>query len=131
MLVVLSRVALVPLLHVCRQLVHIQSRFRVVSYSSRHETSLLLFVLFRYIIWTTLKGLDAGVCSKDTFTLPRSQMLLASSGEIKSHKYNRHVKNSAGGVRIVICLLPKQSPWLNAIEPKWVHGKRKVVEPEG
>jgi hypothetical protein len=29
------------------------------------------------------------------------------------------------------CLLPKQSPWLNAIEPKWVHGKRKVVEPEG
>jgi hypothetical protein len=28
--------------------------------------------------------------------------------------------------------LPKQSPWLNAIEPKkWVHGKRKVVEPEG
>jgi hypothetical protein len=30
----------------------------------------------------------------------------------------------------VSCLLPKQSPWLNAIEPKWVHGKRKVVEPE-
>ncbi len=26
---------------------------------------------------------------------------------------------------------PKQSPWLNAIEPKWVHGKRKVVEPDG
>ena len=51
--------------------------------------------------------------------------------EIKSHKYNRHVKNSAGGVRIVSCLLPMQSLWLNAIEPKWVHGKRKVVEPEG
>jgi hypothetical protein len=34
-------------------------------------------------------------------------------------------------VRIVSCLLPKQSPWLNAIEPKWVHGKRKVVEPDG
>jgi hypothetical protein len=48
--------------------------------------------------------------------------------------HNREVKNSggeAGGVRIVSCLLPKQSPWLNAIEPKWVHGKRKVVEPEG
>jgi hypothetical protein len=28
----------------------------------------------------------------------------------------------------VSCLLPKHSPWLNAIEPKWVHGKRKVVE---
>jgi hypothetical protein len=25
----------------------------------------------------------------------------------------------------------KHSPWLNAIEPKWVHGKRKVVEPDG
>src|SRR3712207_8497595 len=35
------------------------------------------------------------------------------------------------GVRIVGCLLPKQSPWLNAIEPKWVHGKRKVIEPDG
>jgi hypothetical protein len=34
-------------------------------------------------------------------------------------------------VRIVTCLLPKKSPWLNAIEPKWIHGKRKVVEPVG
>jgi hypothetical protein len=45
--------------------------------------------------------------------------------------HNRCVKESGGGVRIVSCLLPKHSPWLNAIEPKWVHGKRKVVEPEG
>ncbi len=48
-------------------------------------------------------------------------------------RHNREVKQSGGeaGVRIVSCLLPKHSPWLNAIEPKWVHGKRKVVEPEG
>jgi len=47
-------------------------------------------------------------------------------------KHNREVKKSGSeaGVRIVSCLLPKQSPWLNAIEPKWVHGKRKVVEPD-
>jgi hypothetical protein len=45
--------------------------------------------------------------------------------------HNREVKQSGCGVRIVSCLLPKQSPWLNAIEPKWVHAKRKVVEPEG
>ena len=45
--------------------------------------------------------------------------------------HNRRVKESGRGVRIVSCLLPKQSPWLNAIEPKWVHAKRKVVEPEG
>ena len=35
-----------------------------------------------------------------------------------------------GGVRIVACLLPTKSPWLNAIEPKWIHSKRKVTEPE-
>ena len=46
-------------------------------------------------------------------------------------RHNRHVKESGEGVRIVSCLLPKQSPWLNAIEPKWIHGKRKVVEPDG
>ena len=48
-------------------------------------------------------------------------------------KHNREVKESGSeaGVRIVSCLLPKKSPWLNAIEPKWVHGKRRVVEPEG
>jgi hypothetical protein len=46
-------------------------------------------------------------------------------------RHNREVKVSGCGVRIVTCLLPKKSPWLNAIEPKWVHGKRKVVEPDG
>jgi hypothetical protein len=32
-------------------------------------------------------------------------------------------------VRIAVCLLPTKSPWLNNIEPKWVHGKRAVSEP--
>ena len=53
----------------------------------------------------------------------------AVQGKIGSH--NPEVRHSAEGVRIVVCLLPKQSPWLNAIEPKWVHGKRKVVELDG
>jgi transposase len=44
--------------------------------------------------------------------------------------HNGRVKERGSGVRIVPCFLPKKSPWLNAIEPKWVHGKRKVVEPE-
>ena len=49
---------------------------------------------------------------------------------IASH--NREVKKSGRGVRIISCLLPKKSPWLNAIEPKkWVHGKRRVVEADG
>jgi DDE superfamily endonuclease len=46
-------------------------------------------------------------------------------------EHNRRVKRSSRGVRIVACLLPKRSPWLNPIEPKWVHGKRRVVEADG
>jgi len=44
--------------------------------------------------------------------------------------HNHQVKNSGQGVRILSCLLPKKSPWLNPIEPMWIHGKRRVVEPE-
>lgn len=33
------------------------------------------------------------------------------------------------GVQIIPCLLPTKSPWLNNIEPKWIHGKRAVAEP--
>jgi DDE superfamily endonuclease len=50
-------------------------------------------------------------------------------GWIASH--NRGVKNGGDGVRIISCLVPKKSPWLNSMEPKWVHAKRKVVEPDG
>jgi transposase len=44
-------------------------------------------------------------------------------------EHNRQVKQTNKGVRILPFLLPTQSPWLNPIEPKWVHGKRNVVEP--
>jgi hypothetical protein len=43
--------------------------------------------------------------------------------------HNHHVKRTGRGVRLIPCLLPSKSPWLNPIEPKWVHGKRAVVEP--
>jgi len=33
-------------------------------------------------------------------------------------------------VRLLVCPLPVKSPWLNPIEPKWLHGKRKVLEPD-
>jgi transposase len=32
------------------------------------------------------------------------------------------------GVHLLPFLLPTKSPWLNPIEPKWVHGKRNVSE---
>jgi DDE superfamily endonuclease len=45
-------------------------------------------------------------------------------------EHNRQVKAGAKtGVRLVICPLPKKAPWLNPIEPKWLHGKRAVAEP--
>ncbi|QDV37662.1 hypothetical protein [Tautonia plasticadhaerens] len=46
---------------------------------------------------------------------------------IKAH--DRRAK-AEGGVRTVACRLPVKAPWLNAIEPKWVHGKRALVEPQ-
>src|SRR5207237_3935158 len=46
---------------------------------------------------------------------------------IRAH--NRQVKATGRGVRLVNCYLPIKSPWLNPIEPKWAHGKRRVVEP--
>ncbi len=48
---------------------------------------------------------------------------------IRAH--NRRVKTTGKGVRILPCLLPSKSPWLNPIEPRWMHGKRKVCEPDG
>jgi len=44
-------------------------------------------------------------------------------------EHNRTVKRD-GGVRILVCRLPVKSPWLNRIEPHWVHAKRAVVEPD-
>jgi hypothetical protein len=45
-------------------------------------------------------------------------------------EHNQQVKEAKKGVRIIWCPLPKKSPWLNPIEPYWVHGKRQIVEPD-
>jgi hypothetical protein len=59
--------------------------------------------------------------------------LPAATKEVRSwlRAHNRDVRRTGQGVRIVACYLPIKSPWLNRIEPHWVHGKRKVVEPAG
>jgi DDE superfamily endonuclease len=44
-------------------------------------------------------------------------------------EHNRRVTEPRPGVRLVPCLRPRKRPWLNPIEPTWVHGKRAVVEP--
>ncbi len=49
------------------------------------------------------------------------------------HVHNRQVKQDRKGVRILPCPLPSKSPWRGTlrvpIEPKWIHTKRKIVEP--
>ena len=47
---------------------------------------------------------------------------------IRSH--NQQVKQTGQGVRILPFFLPTQSPWLNPIEPRWVHAKKAIVEPD-
>src|SRR3712207_5802186 len=64
---------------------------------------------------------------------PRSTLfpyttLFRSREWIASH--NREVKKNGRSVRIISCLLPKKSPWLNPMEPRWIHGKRRVMEPD-
>ena len=53
------------------------------------------------------------------------------SGPVRAwlRAHNQRVHRE-GGVRIVPCWLPSKSPWLNPIEPKWRHGKRRVIEAE-
>ena len=43
--------------------------------------------------------------------------------------HNRRVTQEGGG-RIVVCPVPSQSPWLNRMEPTWVHGQRAMAEPD-
>jgi hypothetical protein len=45
---------------------------------------------------------------------------------LKAH--NQRVKR-AGGCRLIVCALPSKSPWLHPIAPRWVHGKRAIMEP--
>lgn len=46
------------------------------------------------------------------------------------HIYNRMAKQQ-GEPRLLTHRLPTKSPWLNPIEPRWVHAKRGICEPNG
>lgn len=46
-------------------------------------------------------------------------------------KDNNRAAKEKGGVRIIRCQLPTKSPWLNPIEPHWMHGKKAICEPDG
>jgi len=84
----------------------------------------------QFLQWSCQKLLAMG---KKALLLIWDNASWHTSKEVRSwiEEHNRGVKKGGRGVRIVPCLLPKKSPWLNSMEPKWIHGKRKVVEPEG
>jgi transposase len=85
----------------------------------------------RFLEWCSEKLLAMG---KKVLVLVWDNAPWHISKEVRTwiREHNREVKKGAvRGVRIISCLLPKKSPWLNPIEPKWMHGKRKVVEADG
>jgi hypothetical protein len=43
-------------------------------------------------------------------------------------EHNLQVRRE-GGCMIRVCGLPVKASWLNPIDPKWLHGKRAIVEP--
>lgn len=43
-------------------------------------------------------------------------------------RYNQEAK-LLGKPRLIVWALPKRSPWLNPIEPHWLHAKKRVCEP--
>jgi transposase len=79
-------------------------------------------------------------CSEKLFAVGKKVLVLVCdnaswhiSQEVRRwiSEHNWLVKRSGQRVRIISCFLPKQSPWLNAIGPKWLHGKGRVVEADG
>ena len=59
----------------------------------------------------------------DNATWHRSQAVEQWIGD-----HNQQIKEGQKGVRIIKCALPSKSPWLNPIEPHWIHAKRQVIE---
>jgi len=111
--------------------------FRATDHvSSQADTLLLRFVDGRPISAISQQFLH-WVCQHLTHQGKRVLLLIwdnASwhvSKQVRAwiHAHNRVVKHDGHGIRIIVCLLPIKSPWLNPIEPKWVHGKRAIVEP--
>ena len=81
----------------------------------------------QFLTWCCARLAAAG---KTTLVLVWDNASWHVSGAVRRwlRAHNQCV-HRAGGVRIVPCWLPTKSPWLNPIEPKWVHGKRRIADP--
>jgi len=102
----------------------------------RDEQLWLRFVNGRPISGITTQFLDG--CCERLAAQGKTALLLVwdnaswhVSKEVRAwiRAHNRAIKKDGSGVRIIVCPLPTKSPWLNPIEPKWMHGKRWIVEP--
>lgn len=109
----------------------------LVRRAMQPDQMLLRFVKGRPVSSVTIDFLDW--CSQQLAQQGMTAWLLIwdnaswhKSAKVRSwlREHNWKVKATGTGVRIVSCLLPSKSPWLNPIEPKWVHGKRAVSEAE-
>ena len=60
------------------------------------------------------------------------QWVKAHNRKVKARTKRSQAKSTTAkaGCRLLLCPLPTRSPWLNNIEPKWVHGKRNIMEPQ-
>ena len=83
-----------------------------------------------YLAWCCRKLHAAG---KEALLLIWDNAAWHASHQVRAwiRDHNRRVKRHGRGVRIIACYLPSKSPWLNAIEATWAHGKRRVVEADG
>jgi transposase len=102
----------------------------------RDEALWLRFVDGRPVSAITTQFLDGccarlAACGKTALLLVWDNASWHISKAVRTwiNAHNRAVKQEGTGVRIVACPLPSKSPWRNPIEAKWVHGKRRVVEP--
>ena len=108
----------------------------LVRQAAKPEEVWLRFVTGRPVSAITTQFLDWG-CGKlkerhvSVFLLVWENASWHLSRAVRSgiRAHHRQVKQERKGVRILPCFLPTKSPWLNPIEPKWVHGKRAIIEP--
>lgn len=107
----------------------------VRGHDTQADQMLLRFVDGRPISAVTIDFLIA--CSKSLATQGKTALVLiwdnaswhkSQAVRIWIRSHNQTVKQSGEGVRILSCFLPSKSPWLNSIEPKWMHGKRNISE---
>jgi hypothetical protein len=86
-------------------------------------------VTIDFLTWCTQQaavlGKQAVLLVWDNASWHESQIVRAW---LRAH--NRQVKQTGQGVRLLVAFLPVKSPWLNPIEPKWLHGKKRVADPE-